>query len=482
MQYTEEQLAEMEAERIKSLKLLEASYEMYENSKVDVKRKLRKKLNKDGTPKYTQSDIDKQLKLIQGMQDDVERDYLSKGGTKEKLEEIKKKPRVSPDRKTDIQIYENDVFKNLPEWIRKDYERRAREKKNTTQPQKERVVEEHAAAPVEQTPVKDKPIPITAKTKNDEPIKVDNTKETSWISQDLGNTAFDVIPLPSKGQCYPSKIARVPVAYLTAYDENILVSPNLYRDNLVLDYIVKNKIMNNAIDPDELVTGDRDAIILWLRATGYGNEFPITATDNETKKDFETIVDLSQIKFKEFNLVGDENGWFDYTTPVTKDKLKFRFLRASDIRLLNNLEESEEKNASYSRLKEVPNDLEKILNENSDFDREEKLKLFDAQDAINDLVNKLQSLGSVDAPYTNTITNRMEIMIMSVNGNEDRNFIHEYVNKMNVRDASSFRKYVTENEPGLDYNITIERPAALGGGSITLFLQLDQYLFLNIAE
>jgi hypothetical protein len=90
--------------------------------------------------------------------------------------------------------------------------------------------------------------------------------------------------------------------------------------------------------------------------------------------------------------------------------------------------------------------------------------------------------GKNAVPFTNSITNRMEIMIMSVNGNEDRQFIHEYVNNMNVRDASSFRRYVTENEPGLDYNITVERPEELGGGSLTLFLQLDQFLFLNIAE
>jgi hypothetical protein len=41
---------------------------------------------------------------------------------------------------------------------------------------------------------------------------------------------------------------------------------------------------------------------------------------------------------------------------------------------------------------------------------------------------------------------------------------------------------MTQNEPGVDYNITVDRPESLGGGSFKTFLQLDQFLFLNIAN
>jgi hypothetical protein len=47
---------------------------------------------------------------------------------------------------------------------------------------------------------------------------------------------YDIIQLPSNGQCYRNKVDRVPVAFLTAYDENIITSPNLYKDGLVIDY------------------------------------------------------------------------------------------------------------------------------------------------------------------------------------------------------------------------------------------------------
>ena len=75
---------------------------------------------------------------------------------------------------------------------------------------------------------------------------------------------YDIIQLPSNGQCYRSKVDRVPVAYLTAYDENIITSPNLYKDGLVIDYLLKSKVVNSDINVEDLVSGDADAIILYF--------------------------------------------------------------------------------------------------------------------------------------------------------------------------------------------------------------------------
>ena len=81
---------------------------------------------------------------------------------------------------------------------------------------------------------------------------------------------YDIIQLPSNGQCYRNKVDRVPVAFLTAYDENIITSPNLYKDGLVIDYLLKSKVVNSEINVEDLVSGDADAIIfesnkLWAR-------------------------------------------------------------------------------------------------------------------------------------------------------------------------------------------------------------------------
>ena len=145
---------------------------------------------------------------------------------------------------------------------------------------------------------------------------------------------YDVIQLPSNGQCYRSKIDRVPVAYLTAYDENIIMSPNLYKDGLVIDYLLKNKIVNKDINVDELVSGDADAITLYLRATSYGPDFPIVVSDPETGEQIETSIDLTTLKPKEFKLIGDENGHFEFVTPIKKDVIKFRYLTRKQERQL----------------------------------------------------------------------------------------------------------------------------------------------------
>ena len=51
---------------------------------------------------------------------------------------------------------------------------------------------------------------------------------------------------------------------------------------------------------------------------------------------------------------------------------------------------------------------------------------------------------------------------------------------MNVQDAAAYRRYILANEPGVDFNIEVERPESLGGGSIKSFLRLDQFIFINV--
>jgi len=119
---------------------------------------------------------------------------------------------------------------------------------------------------------------------NDVQVSSLNDYSTNIIANDDFNNIdddmnYDIISLPSKGQCYVNKLERVPVGYLTAYDENFITSPNLYRDGLIIDFLLKHKIKNNNINIDELVSGDVDAIVLFLRATSYGVDFPIVVRD-----------------------------------------------------------------------------------------------------------------------------------------------------------------------------------------------------------
>ena len=84
--------------------------------------------------------------------------------------------------------------------------------------------------------------------------------------------------------------------------------------------------------------------------------------------------------------------------------------------------------------------------------------------------------------FNHSLTNRLNLLVMAVDGITDKKYIYDFIRKMNVRDSSALRRYMTENEPGVDYTITVERPESLGGGSYKTFLQLDQFLFLNLPD
>ena len=418
----------------KALRQLKNSYDMYEKTKKETEKRLKEKLNPDGTKQYTPEEIKKNLDLINTAQEDVVGQYLALGGN---IEDLKKK--------TKKKITPTNVEKSVREMM-EDME-------------------------IDRKKALDNAISATATRMEQEYIP----SKGSYNPE----AAFDVIPLPSNGEAYKDKIAKMPVAYLTAYDENMIVSPNLYRDNLIIDYILQEKLLSKAIDPMDLLEGDREAIILFLRASGYGNEYPITATDNITGKEFDAVVDLSTLKYKEFNLKGDSNGWFPFTLPQSGIEIKFRFPTHRDKVMLEKMQETEENKTKKDVIKNYVDTLDVYIESDNEISKDEKIKI---RQAIRTIENWGESIDEENTlKFNHTLTNRLNMLIMSVDGITDKKYIYDFIKKMSVRDSSALRKYIQENEPGVDYNIEIERPESLGGGSFKTFLQLDQFLFLNIA-
>ena len=291
---------------------------------------------------------------------------------------------------------------------------------------------------------------------------------------------YDVIQLPSNGQCYKNKIDRVPVSYLTAYDENIITSPNLYKDGLVIDFLLKNKIVNNEINVDDLVTGDADAIILFLRATSYGAEFPIVVSDPDTGEQIDSVVDLTTLKPKEFKLIGDENGYFDYTLPVTKAKVKFRYLTRKMEKQLRKLTELENYGTNALDLDYQRQTIIALLENDDILTTTERNTIRESLKIMESWSNKMREKNN--STFTKVMTNTMLLHIVSINGNSDRGFIKNFVNGMPARDALMLRRYISDNKPGIDFNIEVKRPESLGGGSFKTFLNWDDSVFLNIAD
>ena len=401
----------------KALKGLKASYDMYETTKKETKNKMKDALNPDGTKKYSNDDIKNQITLIENAQEDVVSQYTALGGN---LEDLKKKTKSNIRKITDFSS-PSVVSKAVMEKMAED-------------------------------------IGTSKKKEIDDAISsAAKTMEKSYIPSkgDYDPTEqFDVIPLPSKGEGY--------------------------KDNHILDYILQEKVLSKEIDPLDLLEGDRDAIILFLRASGYGNEYPITATDEATGKEFDTVVDLSKLEYKDFRLKGDSNGWFSFTLPVSKKEVKFRFPTHRDTLTLEQMNKFEELNTRKKTISDYVSTLDTFVEADKDTSKEDKIKVRQAIRTIESWGDKMDEDNAM--LFTHNLTNRLNLLIMAVDGITDRDYISDFIKRMNVRDSSALRKYMTANEPGIDYNIEVERPESLGGGSFKTFLQLDQFLFLNIAD
>ena len=413
----------------KNIKLLQAQNEMYEKTKEEIK--LRGSKEAMNRTIEAQKDVLKQMNLLLD-------------GDSEEYIDNKKEDSIAVDNDDN----EKDIFTILDE-----------HKKNE-----------------EMNEVKT-PSELETKTVLENEIK-SNSSEIAYDNTNT-NEAYDIIPLPSNGECYASKIGRIPVSYLTAYDENLITSPNLYRDGLVIDLLLKNKIKDKTINVDNLVSGDVDAIILFLRATSYGTDFPVSVTDPKTGEKIETVIDLSEIKTKEFKLKGDENGYFEYKLPKSGKLIKFKYLTRKEEKDLRTLNELENKALVASQLRGVSKIIQDSLRSDDILEGREKQIIFDNNKRLEDWAKKIESKHKVQ--FNKSITNRMEMQIVSIDGETDRKKIREIIKTMPANDSLHLRRYMINNEPGLNFEVKINRPESMGGGSFNTFLEWDDTIFLNIS-
>jgi len=224
---------------------------------------------------------------------------------------------------------------------------------------------------------------------------------------------FDIIHLPSKGLLYKdgplAGVESVEVHYLTAIQEDILTSPNLLQSGKMFDALLSSVLKDKRIDPAKLTLGDRNAIIIWLRSTGYGAEYPAMISCQACGKEWENTFDLSKLKIKELEIEPTSEGYFEYTLPQTKSKVLFRFLTSEDeITIMKKVESAQRK-------------------QNQQIDNSNSLK--------------------------------MMASIVEVNGSRDPIIIKKFVEFMPIKDARSFREYVNSNEPGVIMTQDCECPA-----------------------
>ena len=226
----------------------------------------------------------------------------------------------------------------------------------------------------------------------------------------MAETQYDfpteVLDLPSKGLVYPKEhplsSGQITIKHMTAKEEDILASQNLIKKGIVLDKLFESIILDS-INPDDIMLGDKNAIVLATRLLGYGPEYAVSFYSSKLGKSINSEVDLSKIQIKEVDVsIFKNKNEFEFKTP-TGVNLTFKLLTHGD-------EKAIEKDIAA---------LEK-LNKETSYD----------------------------------ITTRLRYMITSVNGDNTISALNKYINGMLAKDSRAFREYVKKITPDLDMKFT----------------------------
>ena len=219
----------------------------------------------------------------------------------------------------------------------------------------------------------------------------------------------EIVELPSKGYFYydghPLSSGKVEVKYMTAKEEDILTSQNLIQQGTVIDKLLESLIVDKSIKLEDLLIGDKNAIMVAARILGYGKNYEFTYDGEEHKVDLSTLnpIDLDFSKF-------------------TKGKNEFNF--------------------------KLPNSEREIV-----------FKLLTQKDE-NEVDSELVARKKLNKHQSTELTTRMKKMILSVDGNSDRTFINNFIdNEFLSIDSLAFRQYLAEITPDVDMNTTVVNSA-----------------------
>ena len=215
----------------------------------------------------------------------------------------------------------------------------------------------------------------------------------------------EFVELPSKGYFYPEghslQSGKVEIKYMTAKEEDNLTSQNLIAQGVVIDKLLESLIVDKTIDVNDLLIGDKNAIMVAARILGYGKEYEFTY-DGE-----EQLVDLSTLEEVKLDFSKRERGVNElhFKLPSTERELTFKLLNGKDER----------------RIEE-----------------------------------ELTARKKVSQDYSAELTTRLKRMILTIDGNADRTYVNNFVdNEFLSRDSLAFRQYLATVTPDIDMSTSI---------------------------
>ncbi len=221
-------------------------------------------------------------------------------------------------------------------------------------------------------------------------------------------TVYETIKLPSKGLFYHNGLNEVNVEYMTSKDEDLLTTPSLVENGTVLDILLKRKIKTQGVIVEDLLEGDRNAIILFLRTSSYGSNYNVQAADPRTGIAFKTSVDLLKLQYKELTELPDEYGHFTVNIPMRKKTVTIKLLSSGDV----------------AKLQKKANDIK-------------------------------DAYGQEFSDFT---TMKLKASIVAINEKTDRNYIDKFVDAMPALDALTIRRKLLEISPDVNMQYEFTAP------------------------
>jgi len=143
----------------------------------------------------------------------------------------------------------------------------------------------------------------------------------------------ETVQLPSKGLLYPKDSplnkGEVEMKYMTAKEEDILTNNNYISNGTVIDKLLQALIVTEGVNFNDLLIGDKNAIMIAARILSYGKDY----TFNYGGKEY--TVDLTGLKNKEVDIKEGKNE-YEFTLPKSENKVTFKLLTHKDEREIEN--------------------------------------------------------------------------------------------------------------------------------------------------
>ena len=151
----------------------------------------------------------------------------------------------------------------------------------------------------------------------------------------------EFVELPSGGRFYSENHPlhgqnTIEIKQMTAKEEDILTSRTLLKNGVAIDRVIQSLIMDKSINADTLLVGDRNAVLIAARTSGYGNEYNTNVTCPACGATQEYSFDLNEAQVHNGNIspslgiVDNRNGTFSTTLPRTQVQVVFRLLDGND--------------------------------------------------------------------------------------------------------------------------------------------------------